>query len=330
MKADLMKGYRQISFIVLSYLLSFQVAQAQLFKPSDTLLQRRVVGITAVGLGVYGTGMFLLSKAWYKENQSKKFRFFNDGGEWLQMDKVGHVYSGYNESSMVYDMYRWAGLSEKSAMWLGLGAGMMAQTSIEILDGFSEKWGFSWGDVACNVAGMAMFGLQQSLWHEQRILLKVSSDFRSYSKLPITAIDGVTTDNLHRRAADLYSNHLAGRLLKDYNAQTYWLSFNPASFRQNEGWWPPYINFAIGYSGENLFGGFGNNWTYMDTEFHLNSRMYPRYRQYLLSLDIDFRKIPCKSPFWKTFFRVVSIFKIPAPAIEINSLGKVKGHWLYF
>jgi hypothetical protein len=75
--------------------------------------------------------------------------------------------------------------------------------------------------------------LQQGLWHEQRILLKVSSDFRSYSQPPITAIDGVTTDNLHRRAADLYSNHLAGRLLKDYNAQTYWLSFNP-TFHESE------------------------------------------------------------------------------------------------
>ncbi len=330
MQAGIMKGCKRITYIVLGYLLGFQAVQAQLLNPSDTLLHRRVVGITAVGLGVYGGGMFLLSNAWYKDNQTKNFRFFNDGGEWLQMDKVGHIYSGYNESYIVYYMYRWAGVNEKRAMWLGIGAGMVAQTSIEILDGFSDKWGFSWGDVACNAAGMAMFGLQQGLWHEQRILLKVSSDFRSYSQQPITAIDGTATDNLHRRAADLYSNHIPGRLLKDYNAQTYWLSFNPTSFNQSGGWWPSYINLALGYSGENLFGGFSNNWKYMDAEFKLNTQTYPRYRQYLLSLDIDFRKIPCKSPFWKTFFRVISIFKIPAPAIEINSLGKVKGHWLYF
>jgi uncharacterized protein YfiM (DUF2279 family) len=45
----------------------------------------------------------------------------------------------------------------------GLGAGMMAQTSIEILDGFSEKWGFSWGDVACNVAGMVCLVATRSM-----------------------------------------------------------------------------------------------------------------------------------------------------------------------
>ncbi|MCO6462394.1 MAG: DUF2279 domain-containing protein [Saprospiraceae bacterium] len=303
---------------------------AQVFRSSDTLNQRRVVGITAAGLAGYGGGMYLLGQAWYKNNLSSKFHFFNDDGEWLQMDKVGHVYSGYNESSMVYEMYRWAGVRESKAIWLGLGAGLLAQTSIEIFDGFSTKWGFSWGDIVCNFAGYSLFGLQQGIWHQQRILLKVSSDFRSYSAMPLLSVDGSATDNLARRAKDLYSNHLPGKLLKDYNAQTYWLSFNPSAFAGKESRWPAYLNIALGYSGENLFGGYVNTWSFNGASFQLDPAQYPRYRQFLLSLDLDLRKIPCKSPFWKTVLRVVNIFKIPAPALEFNSQGKFKAHWLYF
>ncbi|OJU23360.1 MAG: hypothetical protein BGN92_03335 [Sphingobacteriales bacterium 41-5] len=47
-------------------------------------------------------------------------------------------------------------------------------TVIEILDGFSNKWGFSWGDMAANVFGAGMFQGQQLLWNEQRIKFKFS------------------------------------------------------------------------------------------------------------------------------------------------------------
>lgn len=317
--------------IIICLTASSGVLYGQLLVPSDTFSKRRAVTVTATGLSGYGAGMYLLGNAWYKNSLTGRFHFFDDNGEWLQVDKVGHIYSAYNESSIVYDMYRWAGVPENRSLWLGLGAGMLAQTSLEVFDGFSDRWGFSWGDIAANMAGLGFFGLQQHFWHEQRMVWKVSSDFRTYPDRKILPVDGQQTDNLRRRASDLYSSHLPGRLLKDYNAQTNWLSVNPASFsRKERSWWPAYLNIAVGYSAENLFGGYSNAWTYAGHTYMLDETQYRRYRQYLLSLDIDLTRIPCRSPFLKTVLRVLNVFKLPAPALEYNSVQGLKGHWIFF
>ncbi len=318
-----------IGCIVFALCLASHVAKGQLFVPADTFRQGRAIAITGTGLAVYSGGMYLLGKAWYKDNLTNSFKFFNDNGEWLQMDKVGHVFSAYNEAGFVHDLYRSAGVRERKALWLGIGAGLLAQTSIEIFDGFSDRWGFSWGDVAGNFAGLALFGFQQAAWHEQKLKLKVSSDFRSYSTSDILPLSGSESDNLHRRAGELFSNNLAGRLLKDYNAQTYWLSFSPADF-SSQRFWPAWLDISIGYSGENLFGGYGNTWDYQGNTYQLSGRDFPRYRQFLLSLDLDLTRIPCRSAFLRDVFRVLNIIKIPAPTLELNSLGKLKGHWIYF
>src|SRR5574337_956548 len=46
-----------------------------------------------VGMGtaaVYGTSFIYLSEAWYKGYPRSAFHTFNDFGEWMQMDKIGH------------------------------------------------------------------------------------------------------------------------------------------------------------------------------------------------------------------------------------------------
>lgn len=322
----------QLYFLVLLIFNAFkQDINAQFLLPSDSLQKSRINTILITGAVGYGTGMFLLGKAWYKNSLSSDFHFFNDNGEWMQIDKVGHVYSAYNESRIVFQMFRWAGVSRNKAMWLGIGGGALAQTSLEIFDGFSDKWGFSWGDVASNTLGLAAFGLQEHYWKDQRITFKVSSDFRIYDHLPITSNPAGGTDHLDRRAGDLYGEALPARLLKDYNAQTNWISINPASFSNKEKtWWPAFVNVAAGYSAENLYGGFGNAWSYNDFSYSLNSDEFPRYRQYILSLDIDFTRIPTRSPFLKTLFQCLNIFKVPAPALEYNNLNGMKWHWLFF
>ena len=63
--------------------------------------------------------------------------------------------------------------------------------------------------------------------------------------------------------------------------------------------------------------------------FRCLHKEYPRTRQWYLSPDIDFRKIKTKSPFLKTVFSVLNIFKIPAPALEYNTTGRWRWHWLF-
>jgi len=82
----------------------------------------------------------------------------------------------------------------------------------------------------------------------------------------------------------------------------------------------------VGYSANGMFGEFENI-------HHYGGRNIPetrRYRQYLLSLDIDWTKIKTRSKFLRTLFQGMFMVKLPFPALEINSLVKVQGHWLYY
>ena len=63
-----------------------------------------------------------------------------------------------------------------------------------------------------------------------------------------------------------------------------------------------------------------NNQPWQDTE---------RYRQYLLSLDINWRQIPTNSKTLKFVFKTLSFIKIPFPAIEFSEKG-IKTHKLYY
>ena len=53
------------------------------------------------GLG-YGASMIGLNKIWYAGYPKSSFHYYNDAGEWLDMDKVGHVYTAYSLSRLIY------------------------------------------------------------------------------------------------------------------------------------------------------------------------------------------------------------------------------------
>jgi hypothetical protein len=57
---------------------------------------------------------------------------------------------------------------------------------------------------------------------------------------------------------------------------------------------------------------------------------YPPYRKFFLSVDVDLTRIPTKSKVLKGIFTVLSFIKIPAPALEYNTLGQFKLHAIYY
>ena len=67
-------------------------------------------------------------------------------------------------------------------MIYGATAGLTFLTAIEVLDGFSDEWGFSLGDFAAN-AGTGFLVGQELLWKEQRIVLKYSFHQTGYAKI---------------------------------------------------------------------------------------------------------------------------------------------------
>lgn len=266
--------------------------------------------------------------AWYANYPQSKFHTFNDYGEWNQMDKAGHIFSGYFQSLFCYNGAKWAGLSENKSITTGIVAGTLFQTTIEVMDGFSKEWGFSVPDVAANVIGLGTFYVQQKTWKEQRITLKESSRPRTYPESRIYAQNGVDYTTEFHRAKSLYGSSWGERALKDYNVQTYWASINVKSFFPESNW-PAWANIAVGYGAENLFGGFNNTWIDDNNNVYDYSAK-KRYRQFYLALDYDLRKIKTKHHFLKAVLNTLNIYKFPAPAIEYNPIEGFKFHLILY
>jgi hypothetical protein len=332
-------------FLFNCFFIFLQIAFAQKnyrsfsYAPPDTFDRKRCITVVGTSAATFATTTYWLYTAWYQQYGRGKFHFFNDNGEWMQMDKYGHVFSGYFQSRWAAEMYRWVGVKPRKSDWIGVAYGLAAQTSLEIADGFSTKWGFSKGDFVANLLGAGSFIGQQLAWNEQRISFKVSSTPKTYPNTLVYSEDGKYSTPLSTRAYNLLGNNYAISFIKDYNEQTLWLSANVASFLPKETRFPKWLNVAVGYSVENAFVG-NNSYSWTQTEakdgipvgtvFTIDKNQFPRYRQILLSLDIDLTKIKTKNHFLNTMLHIVNIIKIPAPALEFNSLGQVKGHLLYF
>jgi hypothetical protein len=271
----------------------------------------------AIGSGILWTGTLgFLNTAWYSNYSKSKFHLYDDRGEWQHVDKVGHVYSAYLGTKLFYTFFRWTGLQEKKSVVWGAVGGFAYQGIIEILDGYSAKWGFSWSDIGANALGCGLYSGQQLLWHDQRIKIKYSWHIKDYKEV-----------ELLRRANNLYGQSVPERIFKDYNAQTYWLSANIKSFVPKSRW-PKWLNIAVGYGANNMYGGYENTWTDEDNIAH-NRTDITRYRQFFVSPDIDFSKLPWKSKFAKDFFKIVNL-KMPFPSVEYNTLGQWKVNAIHF
>lgn len=296
-------------FIVSSLISSSALTQSKtdlFLTPSDTLNKprRNAVVIAEATIGV--TTLVGLNQLWYNDYDQSKLHTINDNGEWMQMDKLGHVLTSYYVGRVGADVLNWSGVSEKDQLIYGATLGLAFLTVVEVFDGFSEEWGFSWGDMASNVAGTGLFIGQELLWSEQRVTLKYSFHQTKYADI---------------RPERLGENFLE-QTLKDYNGQTYWLSANMQSFFKKSKV-PKWLNLAVGYGAEGMLTG-------NDEPENIEFPNQDRIRQYYLSLDIDLSRIKTQSRVLKTALSVINFIKIPAPTFEINSKGKVKFHSIYF
>ena len=304
-------------------------ARQSLLRPSIERNPGKIWLITGLESGLYSAALVGLNAAWYSNFDQTSFHFFNDNKEWAQIDKTGHVLVPYFAGKWTYEMYKWAGVEKRKALWGGGMSGAIFLAGIEMLDGFSAKWGFSIGDFAANTGGALFFIAQEELWDEQRILLKFSSHPVNYDHLPVEA---------QERAEYLSGTNVAEHVLKDYNGYTFWASANISMFiKKKESRFPKWLNVAFGYGAENLLGGFDNTWC-SDYSLHPNDcphelitdfNYIPRYRQYYFSLDADLSRIPVKRKWAKVLLGVFNIVKLPFPALEIRSDGKLTFYPIY-
>lgn len=274
--------------------------------PSDSVNKPRKSGVYIGESVALGATLIGLNQIWYKEYPQSNFHFINDNKQWLQMDKLGHVYSSYHLGRAGAELLHWSGASKKEQLIYGSTLGLGFLTIVEVFDGFSQEWGASSGDIIANATGTAMYVSQELLWKEQRITPKFS--FRQ-------------TKFAAQRPEALGSS-LNEQILKDYNGQTYWLSFNIKSFTK-DAIIPKWLNLAIGYGGERML--YGTN-----SEAVKKGILQNPYRQFYLSFDVDLTKIETKSHFLKTLFSVFNTIKIPAPTLQYDDFNGVKAHFIYF
>ncbi len=251
--------------------------------------------------GVYLASMVGLNQLWYKDYPQSSFHTFNDNKEWFQVDKVGHFYSAYTLTKLSFELLNAKGnKAEKKSAILSGTTTFLFLSSIEVFDGFSKEWGFSWGDMIANTAGISVFTAQELLFKKQYLRIK-------YAYL--------NTDFREQRPSLLGENTLQGAF-KDYNGQTYWASFNLNNFHRNIR--PKWLSIAVGYGAEEML--------FANAEQSVGN-LKP-YRQYYIGLDIDFEKIETKKKWLKGVFTVINCIKFPSPAFEFSEQSKF--HWITF
>lgn len=276
---------------------------------ADSLNRKKLI-IVAAGTGAGWAGsMTALYSAWYSQEQLSGFHFFDDSKNWLQMDKAGHVYTAWKINELTTSMFRWTGLNRRTSLLIGSSVSFGYQATLEIFDGLSEDWGFSWSDLTANTVGVLGFAAQDLMWNEQRIIPKFSShptEFAAY------------------RPSVLGSN-FGERLLKDYNGQTYWLSFSPSTFFEHSKI-PKWLCVSIGYSAHERLVGSEDLSTFSKDGV---TRNFDSSREWLLSLDIDFSRIPVKRTWLRKTLNQLNYLKIPFPAVMLRN-GVFYGKPLYF
>lgn len=293
--------------ILLAFLLTscLQSARAQdsFFKHADSLKKGRIIGVsTGVGT-VWAGSMVGLWQFWYKDAQSAKWHSFDDSKNWLQMDKCGHFYTAYKLNQLNTDMFAWTGMDDRKALWIGSGVSFGYQATLEVLDARTVEWGFSWTDLLANTLGTASYLGQQLAWREERFIPKFS-----FAPTPFAQV----------RPEILGSNFMES-LLKDYNGQSYWLSFSPGTFMKSTKF-PKWLCLSVGYSAHEKLVGSEETYTAAD------GTVYRSSREFLLSLDIDFSRLPVKRPWARMLLKQLNYLKIPFPSLLIRD-GKLGGSW---
>ena len=300
---------KQIFFILIVCGGNLLAACAQPVTDTTELDQSRInrfLLITGAGYAATQVGLYSL---WYKDQPRQAFTFFDDAPQWKQVDKIGHAYSAYHLGLLGSRAFLHAGMTERKSYWYGALMGKLMMLPIEFFDAYSEAYGFSWADVAANTAGAVLLPIQYELWGGLSVHPKFSFQRTSFAPLrPNTLGSGFHEE-----------------IIKDYNGQTYWLSFDLHRFLPERNF-PKWLNLAIGYGAENMI---------FARDPENRAVGLDPYRQWYLALDLDlshYRREP--SSFGNKLFNgmlyLVNLVHLPAPTLSYEGKRGFRFYPLYF
>lgn len=278
-----------------------------LYATSQTDSSKTIIKI--INIGVPSAAVISLvgiNEVWYKNYARSDFHFFDDLKEWNGMDKIGHACTSYQLNKISHCLFKKNNIKKpllKSSVYT---FGYML--GVELLDGYSTEWGFSIYDVIGNGLGTMLYTFQERKFKNQPFKIKFSSHKSTYASC---------------RPSLLGENRLQ-QILKDYNGQTYWLTFN-----YNELWNKriklfDYIDFAFGYSIDGFTGGHNNPEISSCNCLINDCNNLKRTSQFIFSVDLNTSKIKNKHPILGKFLLPFDIVKIPFPAFILNNSKNFK------
>lgn len=247
-----------------------------------------VVAASIVPAGFIGAALYQNYTLW-NDDKRVPFHISNDPAYALHNDKLGHAFFTSFSSDLIRLGYTEAGIAPRTSALLGFAFGLTSEMLVEIEDGFrggKPYYGFSFGDVAANLAGASLPLLRTYYPTAYLPQLKMSV-------WPSSAYD-----------AGGYSS-----ILDDNESQFFWLSLDlPDAI-------PAWLNVAAGYGVENL----------RQTAF-LPGRHNPQPAAHIyIAPDIDLRQLPIKGKVWEIVSTVLSHFRVPLPALQITPRVKFWG-----
>lgn len=235
-----------------------------------------IAGITS---GAFIYGYAVQNNLWWKgDNSNFHFVWKHEWVYALGEDKYGHFFFPYLVTNIYSQALEWAGFDEEKSLWYSSSFALAYETFVEIRDGFSKQWGFSWEDFSADFLGSVYPILQHKIPVLKNFNFKIS--FYPSERF----------------------KHGSNRVIFDDYESTYdWLSINVYNLLP-EGiskFYPGFINLAIGHSVEkldNLGGG--------------NHRFY-------IGLDWNFEALPGNGWFWNLLKRNLNYYRFPSPMIQI-------------
>jgi len=265
--------------------------------------------ITSICFSIWLLLLFVLSLLWYKQGFKGYFSFFDDSLEWLQMDKVGHFFAAFHVSRWFIQVLIWQNVAKSEAQKVGVWGGVIFVSPIELLDGFSMDYGFSLTDILANCVGAGF------LWFQ----LKFLKALRFMPKFSFTPTHFAATRK------EMLGSFFLAQLIKDYNGQTYWMSFSPNVFLKTK-LFPEWLHISVGYGAENLLGGHDNVWENEGKVFDFSD--LERMRQLYFSLDLNLQHLQSSHPVTRFFRLAFSCLKFPFPAVGYNTGKGFDVKWL--
>jgi hypothetical protein len=248
------------------------------------------LGIVVTGVAVYDIAFYqTLKKPWWGGEKSD-FHVDNDwwGNYSMEVDKLGHAWGAQMLAVTSASAYEWSGMSRRESLFWGGVTSLATQTQVEVLDGYTAKYGFSLPDYAANIAG-AFYPLMQELWSPLRLVtFKMSYHGRRYE-------------------ADAYRGRAEPNRLEDYSRQTYWLAFDVNGMlpRDTRRWWPDWLGIAAGYGVDNAFA----------------KARSDRIREYYLAVDLDPSRIRTGNRVLSMILAPFHWIHLPSPAIRFRDDG---------